>query len=84
MSEITALILIVAVSVNSSGSFQKSPPVQTSLTGAWNAKNGGIDHTLVFQDGYFSYSIYDKANKKFIRTWGGTFSEAGGQVHANI
>jgi len=84
MSEITALILIVAVSVNSSGSFQKSYSIQTSLTGAWNAKNGGIDHTLVFQDGYFSYSIYDKENKKFIRTWGGTFSEAGGQVHANI
>ena len=84
MPEIAALISIVAVGFNSSGSFQNSPSVQTSLTGAWNAKNGEIDHTLVFQDGYFSYSIYDKANKKFIHTWGGTFSEAGGQVHANV
>src|SRR4030095_7972009 len=84
MSEIAALILISAVSVNSSGSFQKSSFVQTSLTGAWNAKSESTDHVLVFQDGYFSYSTYDKANKKFIRTWGGTFSEAGGQVHANI
>src|SRR6187401_948189 len=84
MPEIAALISIVAVGFNSSGSFQNSPSIQTSLTGAWNAKNGEIDNTLVFQDGYFSYSIYDKANKKFIRTWGGTFSEAGGQVHANI
>jgi hypothetical protein len=57
---------------------------QTNLTGAWSAKNGSIDHVLIFQDGYFSYSIYDKANKKFIRTWGGTFSESGGQMHANI
>ena len=56
MSEITTLVLIVAVSVNSSDSFQKSPFVQTSITGAWNAKSGGIDHILVFQDGYFSYS----------------------------
>ncbi len=84
MSEIAALILIVAVSVNTSGSFQKSSFVQSSLTGAWNAKSESTDHVLVFKDGYFSYSTYDKANKKFIRTWGGTFSEAGGQVHANI
>ena len=84
MPEIAALISIVAVGVNSSGSFQESLSVQTTLTGAWNAKNGEIDHTLVFQDGYFSYSIYDKVNKKFIHTWGGTFSEAGGQVHANV
>ena len=84
ISEIAALVLIVGVSVNSSGSFQKNSSVQKSLTGAWNAKNGGIDHSLVFQDGYFSYTIYDKANKKFMRTWGGTYSEAGGQVHANI
>ena len=84
ISEIAAFILIVGVSVNSSGSFQKNPSVQKSLTGAWNAKNGSNDHVLVFQDGYFSYSIYDKANKKFNRTWGGTYSEAGGQVHANI
>ena len=84
MSEIAALILILAASVNSPASLQTNPSVQTHLTGAWNAKGGDIDHTLVFQDGYFSYCIFDKANKKFIRTWGGTFSEAGGQVHANI
>ncbi len=57
---------------------------QTSLTGAWNAKSESVDHVLIFQDGYFSYSIFDKVNKKFIRAWGGTYSEAGGQVHANI
>lgn len=74
---ISVILLFIAVSFNSS-------EPQTSLTGAWNAKSGTVDHVLVFQDGYFSYSIYDKANKKFIRTWGGTFSESGGQLHANI
>ena len=74
---IASIVLIIAVSFNSAKN-------QAPLTGAWHAKNGSIDHTLVFQDGYFSYSIYDKTNKKFIRTWGGTFSESGGQLHANI
>ena len=76
-STIAVIVLIVAVSF-------RSVTTESGLTGAWNEKNGDIDHTLIFQDGYFSYSIYDKANKKFIRTWGGTFSESGGQVHANI
>lgn len=84
ITEFAALILIIGISVNSTGSNQEAFFIQSSLTGAWNAKNGTNDHVLVFQDGYFSYTIYDKANKKFIRTWGGTFSEAGGQVHANI
>lgn len=57
---------------------------QTSLTGAWSTKRGSINHVLIFQDGYFSYSTYDKANRKFIRTLGGTYSESGGQMHANI
>jgi hypothetical protein len=80
---VTAVILLIAgQSFYSSKSLSYN--IQTSLTGAWNAKNGTVDHVLVFQDGYFSYSIYDKANRKFIRTWGGTFSESGGQMHANI
>ena len=76
-SVIAATLLIIAAGFYSSHT-------QTNITGAWNAKSGSIDHVLVFQDRYFSYSIYDKANKKFIRTWGGTYSESGGQLHANI
>jgi hypothetical protein len=76
-SAIAATVLIVAVSF-------KTSITQTGLTGAWSAKNGSIDHVVVFQDGYFSYSTYDKTNKKFIRTWGGSFTESGGQLHANI
>jgi hypothetical protein len=57
---------------------------QTGLAGAWHAKNGTADHVFIFQDGYFTCTVFDKANRKFIRTWGGTYSEAGGQMHANI
>jgi len=57
---------------------------QTSVNGAWHAKRGTIDYVFIFQDGYFSCSVFDKENKKFIRTYGGTFSESGGQMHANI
>lgn len=58
--------------------------VQSSVTGAWHASNGSVEQVLVFQDGYFSCSIFDKTNKKFIRTFGGSFTEAGGQLHVNM
>ncbi len=56
----------------------------STVVGAWKAKKDGISHVLVFQDAYFSCSIFDIGNKKFIRTYGGTYSESGGQLHVNI
>jgi hypothetical protein len=82
MHKIFACIFSVSLLLIASGFYSGNS--QANLTGAWSAKNGSVDHVLIFQDGYFSYSIYDKANKKFIRTWGGTFTGSGGQIHANI
>ncbi|HET9747115.1 MAG TPA: hypothetical protein VFP97_15475 [Chitinophagaceae bacterium] len=82
MHKILAGISIASILVM--GSPFSSGNNQSNLTGAWSAKNGSIDHVLIFQDGYFSYSVYDKVNRKFIRSWGGTFTESGGQMHANI
>jgi hypothetical protein len=76
-SAIAATLLIVAVGFNSS-------KPQSSLTGAWHAMNGTSEYVFIFQDGYFSCSVFDKQNKKFIRTWGGSFSESGVQLHAII
>lgn len=61
--------------------FTESP---FSLTGAWHSKKGTQEQVLLFQDGYFSYSLFDKANKKFLRTFGGTYNETNGQLHATI
>jgi hypothetical protein len=82
MKIIVASIIVLSMFIIAAGFH--SLKSQANLTGAWNAKDGTVDHVLVCQDGYFSYSVYDKANKKFIQTWGGTYTESGGQVHANI
>lgn len=74
----SAIAVVVLIAVNS---FSKP---QASLAGAWHAMNGTAEYVFIFQDGYFSCSVFDKQNKKFIRTWGGTFSESGGQLHATI
>lgn len=75
------LIAAFAVLI-SSGFNNKNAP--SSLAGAWQVKQGTVDHVVVFQDGYFSVSLFDVPNKKFIRTFGGVFHESGGTVHATI
>ena len=57
---------------------------QQSLTGAWHLLNGTTEEVLIFQDGYFSHSTYDKVNKKFIQTRGGTYSYENDRINATI
>jgi len=57
---------------------------QLAITGAWLAKEGNKSFTLVFEDGYFSFTNFDIPGKKFIRTYGGTFTESDGQLSLNI
>lgn len=52
--------------------FIKKPA--TKLTGAWHMLNGTVEDVLVFQDGYYSYTTFDKVNKQFIQTRGGAYS----------
>jgi hypothetical protein len=54
-----------------------NPPVQQAITGAWHLKQGNMEEVLVFQDGYFSHTHFDKANKKFISTYGGSYKAGG-------
>lgn len=47
--------------------------IQQPLTGAWHLQNATIEEVLIFQDGYFSHTVFDKANKKFISSYGGVY-----------
>jgi hypothetical protein len=63
---ITLLLLIVITA------FQ--PPFNNlSLTGAWHSQEGSREETLVFVDGYFVHTAFDKAGKQFFSTWGGPY-----------
>lgn len=58
--------------------------VSTPVSGAWHSKNEDTEHILIFIDGYFTFSSFDIKNKKFYRSFGGSFSVSGDQVHAQI
>lgn len=56
---------------------EPSFPTQRTLTGGWHLQQGSIEQVLVFQDGYFSHTVFDKVNKKFTSTYGGIYKTNG-------
>jgi hypothetical protein len=57
---------------------------QQPVTGAWQLKQGSTEEVLIFQDGYFSHTVFDKANKKFISTYGGSYKTSGNDLKLKI
>lgn len=50
-----------------------NPPQQDLLKGAWHFQTESVEHVLIFQDGYFSHTVFDKENKKFVSSYGGVY-----------
>jgi len=74
------LIVFIAATIQSflpAVHYTTSP---SEMIGAWTAKEGNTSFTLVFEDGYFSFACFDIPGKKFIRTYGGTFTASGGAL----
>ena len=72
------LLIILLISTAFIGRNQKS------VSGAWHLLNGTVEEVLIFQDGYFSHTTYDKVNKKFIQTRGGTYNYENDRINATI
>lgn len=45
-----------------------------ALNGAWQWQDGNNQRMLLFADGYFSYTAFDNAKRKFTQTTGGPFT----------
>ena len=60
------------------------PMSADGLQGAWKSSNGNVEQVIIFQDGYFMHTEYDKPNKKFVNSRGGTYSTSGQQLALNI
>ena len=73
---LTAIVLLFTKSIANASS-------QATITGAWSRQDGTSVITLLFQDGYYSYTKYDVANKVFNFTKGGSYGVAGNQLSIN-
>ncbi|HQS06959.1 MAG TPA: hypothetical protein PLT16_15145, partial [Daejeonella sp.] len=45
-----------------------------SINGAWKTKQSTLEQVLLFSDGYFMHTIFDRMNKQFIQSRGGTYA----------
>ena len=53
---------------------QPFSPSNDVLLGTWEKKAGNEEQVLLFADGYFTHTTYDKQSRRFIQTRGGTYS----------
>ncbi len=58
--------------------------VVSNIEGAWQNTDGDKIQVLICKDDYLTFSSYDIKSKKFYRSFGGSFSVSGDQVHAQI
>jgi hypothetical protein len=67
LSSITGLLLIMS-------SAFKTELMKDEIKGAFQFKTGAEEQVVIFADGYFTHTVYDQQNRKFIRTRGGIFT----------
>lgn len=57
---------------------------QVSVSGSWSIQEGTMNTTWLFQDGYYSCTQYDVANKVFSYTKGGAYSIKGNELQMHL
>lgn len=50
------------------------------IEGAWQLQQGTKEQVLIFVDDYFTHTVFDKQNKKFIETRGGAYTYDNGRL----
>lgn len=56
----------------------------TGITGAWQIKEADKEQVLIFQDGFFFHTAYDKGAKRFIYSRGGTYAHSADALNCKI
>jgi hypothetical protein len=57
---------------------------ESAINGAWRTQKNTIEQVLLLSDGYFMHTIFDKVNKKFIQSRGGTYKFSGNDLIITI
>lgn len=59
-------------------------PDENPVNGAWRIQHSTLEQVLLLSDGYFMHTIFDKVNKQFIQSRGGTYKFSGSEMIATI
>lgn len=54
------------------------------INGAWKLQNGPVQQVLIFNNGYFMHTTFDKSKQLLIQTRGGTYKYSDDELNATI
>lgn len=77
-------LLFVGLIISLTSFTTKNAQNQDFINGAWHFQENTIEQTLLLSDGYFMHTIFDKVNKKFIQSRGGSYTFSGDKLITNI
>ncbi len=77
-----ALTLLGLFSVFSFNLINK--PDNSAINGAWKFQHGSVEQVLIFSDGYFMHTTFDRINKKLIESRGGAYQFSGNDLATTI
>lgn len=81
MKSKSILLVILTIIVLKSSSAQTN---STAITGAWKINEADKEHVLIFQDGFFFHTAFNKNSKQFFLSQGGTYTQEGDELSAKI
>jgi hypothetical protein len=79
-----SLALVWMVATATAASAQSTATSATLLQGAWQMQESPGDEVVIFTDNYFSYANYDKGERQFRVTFGGTYKTENGQIATHL
>jgi hypothetical protein len=80
-SKCILVIFLFALTVTRPGFAQLS---KATITGAWQIKEADQEQVLIFKDGFFFHTAYNKGEKRFIFSRGGTYTQNSGALSCEI
>jgi len=80
-SKCILVVFLLATTVWKSAFAQSNNP---AIAGAWQIKEADKEHVLILQDGFFFHTAYNKSEKRFIYSHGGTYSQNADALNAKI
>lgn len=76
------LVVLLLTFTAITGVFAQSAKV--SLTGAWQIKEADKEQLLIFQDEFFFHTTYNKGDKRFINSRGGTYTHTANALKSTV
>ncbi|PRY48548.1 hypothetical protein B0I27_1147 [Arcticibacter pallidicorallinus] len=74
-------VVLLVVTVLKAASAQLN---STAITGAWQIKEAGIEQLLIFQDGFFFHTAYNRSEKQFVYSHGGKYTPEGDALNIQV